>query len=196
MYVTLKRGETLRGCCGWIGQSTALGPGLADAAFRTARKDPRMPPAAIVELPYLDVSVTILGPSSPIDLKNNRPNTLIEIGQHGLRIQSGNKAGLLLPSVAVEHGMDAEQFLDALCRKAGLPAGSWLNQGTIVERFEGKVITKPMVCKLDSNDDQAALSDGEVASMQRWVKANLLALQRGRRHRTMHQSFLISMCWA
>jgi AMMECR1 domain-containing protein len=38
---------------------------------------------------------------------------------------SSLKRGLLLPQVAVEHHLTAEQFLAETCRKAGLPPEAW-----------------------------------------------------------------------
>ena len=57
------------------------------------------------------------------------------IGKHGLKIARGNRQGLLLPVVAVEHGLDAEGFLQQVCRKAGLPADAWQDDDAALMTF-------------------------------------------------------------
>ena len=63
----------------------------------------------------------------------------IEIGRHGLDVRRGGARGLLLPQVAVEHGLDRETFLAATCRKAGLPADAWHDADTEIRVFEADV---------------------------------------------------------
>ena len=98
LYVTLKRGQTLRGCCGFQGRSVTLASGLIDAATRSTREDPRMPPISPVELAHLHVSVSILGPPRLIEISGEARADAVRVGKHGLRIQMGDRAGLLLPS--------------------------------------------------------------------------------------------------
>jgi AMMECR1 domain-containing protein len=91
--------------------------------------DPRFPPVRQEELSALNIEISLLSPPEPI-----RPEQ-IEIGRHGLLVVSAPplvskgepsvKRGLLLPQVAIEHGLTAEQFLDETCRKADLSADSW-----------------------------------------------------------------------
>jgi AMMECR1 domain-containing protein len=57
------------------------------------------------------------------------------VGKHGIIIRKGFSSGLLLPQVAVEHGMDRNQFLEAGCRKAGITDG----RGAEIWVFEAKV---------------------------------------------------------
>jgi AMMECR1 domain-containing protein len=45
----------------------------------------------------------------------------IAVGTHGLYVQRGGQAGLLLPQVAVEWGWDGAEFLRRTFEKAGLP---------------------------------------------------------------------------
>jgi uncharacterized protein (TIGR00296 family) len=59
----------------------------------------------------------------------------IEIGKHGLVISDGGHRGLLLPQVAVEHGLSVEQFLGETCRKAGLARNAWRLGETRIEGF-------------------------------------------------------------
>ncbi len=52
IFVTLKRGEHLRGCCGVLGKPMALGMATSQAAFRTATEDARLAPISPSELRY------------------------------------------------------------------------------------------------------------------------------------------------
>lgn len=38
-FVTLKRGELLRGCCGVLGKPMTVGSAISNAALRTAKED-------------------------------------------------------------------------------------------------------------------------------------------------------------
>ncbi len=58
-------------------------------------------------------------------LKKIEDVSKIEVGKHGLMMQRGYNRGLLLPQVAVDYGWNRMQFLDATCRKAGMPPGCW-----------------------------------------------------------------------
>ena len=139
-FVTLKRGKLLRGCCGVLGQPMQLGPAVARAAARTAKEDTRMAAISPVELPYLSIDVTLLGPFKQLTVSPAERPAQIQIGKHGLMIQSGEKSGLLLPSVASENGWDVTQFLQAACRKAGLPTSAWEQDGVRVSTFDGEAI--------------------------------------------------------
>lgn len=139
-FVTLKRGKILRGCCGVLGQPMQLGPAVARAAARTAKEDTRMAAISPVELPYLSIEVTLLGPFKQMTVEPAERPSQIQIGKHGLMIQAGEKSGLLLPSVATENGWDATQFLQATCRKAGLSLSAWEQSAVRVSTFDGEGI--------------------------------------------------------
>jgi len=49
----------------------------------------------------------------------------IELGRHGLIISDGYHRGLLLPQVPLTFGWTREEFLENLCRKAGMPRDAW-----------------------------------------------------------------------
>ncbi|MBE2225049.1 MAG: AMMECR1 domain-containing protein, partial [Anaerolineae bacterium] len=49
----------------------------------------------------------------------------IELGVHGLVIVSGSKRALLLPQVPGMFGWTRDEYLEAICRKAGLRPGAW-----------------------------------------------------------------------
>jgi len=135
VFVTLRRRDTgeLRGC---RGQSIARQP-LVDAvihsAIASATDDPRFPPVTLDELPGLHIEISALTPLRPI-----RPGE-VEVGRHGLMIIKDGYAGLLLPQVPARYGWDARQFLQALCQKAGLPAGAWRADDAQLFSFESEI---------------------------------------------------------
>ncbi len=181
IYVTLKRGQTLRGCCGLQGPPVSLGAALVDAATRTARDDPRMSPIAPIELEYLTVSVSILGSPRPIGVAGDDRIAAVEVGKHGLRIQMGDHAGLLLPSVATERNWNSRQFLDAVCRKAGLPAAGWRSDQAAVQLFDGIDFSAPLADRLEITlgAEPCLLDPPQLAQLRRWVSDNLVATQSG-----------------
>ncbi len=119
-FVTLRRGDQLRGCIGHLEADRPLADVVARAAVAAATEDPRFPPVTAAELDELAVEISVLGPMQLV----TDPMT-IEVGRHGLVVHSGANRGLLLPQVASEWGWDRETFLEQLCMKAGLPRGAW-----------------------------------------------------------------------
>jgi AmmeMemoRadiSam system protein A len=133
-FVTLHVDGALRGCIGTSERRRSLWRVVGDMASAAATRDPRFPPIDVADLPALSVEISVLSP----DVVIHRPEE-IEIGRHGLDIRRGGARGLLLPQVAVEHGLDRETFLAATCRKAGLPADAWHDQATEIRVFEAEV---------------------------------------------------------
>lgn len=182
VFVTLKRNGQLRGCCGMQGQPMPLIHGLTQAAARTATEDHRFPPVSLSELPYLTVDVTLLYNFEKVTARGADRISAVETGRHGLRIQHDNKAGLLLPFVATEHGMDARTFLDQVCRKAGLPSTAWQDPEALLERFEGRMIEghfpESLLAAHSAEVDFPCRQD-QVVVLARLVRDNLLALVQG-----------------
>ncbi len=164
IFVTLKRGEHLRGCCGVLGKPMALGAATSQAAYRTALEDNRLAPISPSELPYLELDVTLLGPMELINAEGADRVSAVEIGKHGLVIQQGETSGLLLPSVATERGWDALQFLQAVCRKAGLPTDAWKHPKARVMTFEGVAVNGPF--ELDQTDANTLVAPDPLTNEQ------------------------------
>jgi AMMECR1 domain-containing protein len=47
------------------------------------------------------------------------------VGRHGLLIRKDLRVGLLLPQVASDRNWSRDEFLRAICLKAGLPNHAW-----------------------------------------------------------------------
>ena len=143
VFVTLKRRGRLRGCCGFLGRTIPLGEGLAHSAARSATGDVRFPPVTPEELPHLELDVSILHGMKRVEgPARNRANA-IEVGRHGLQLFLGENRPLLLPQVATEAGWNAEEFLQHVCLKGGLPATTWQDDAAQLYTFEGLVIERP-----------------------------------------------------
>lgn len=120
VFVTLKKGEELRGCIGQMKAVLPLYQAIQQAAVSAATKDARFPPLESDELSQVTIEISILSP-----FKRITDTETIEVGTHGILIYKGGQSGLLLPQVAVESGWDRDQFLENLCLKAGLPVDCW-----------------------------------------------------------------------
>jgi AmmeMemoRadiSam system protein A len=133
-FVTLHRRGELRGCIGDLRSDRPLSDVIASCAVSAASCDPRFPPLSPSELDDVEIEVSILGPLEPVQSLAD-----IEVGRHGLVIESGWRRGLLLPQVAPEWGWTAAEFVIHTCRKAGLPADAWPAGGAVLYRFEAEV---------------------------------------------------------
>ena len=110
----------LRGCVGRMQADLPLLQAVQEIAVRSATRDPRFPSLELDELANTRIEISLLTPLTLVtDVR------LIEVGRHGLVMESDSHRGVLLPNVAVTRGWNREQFITYTCRKAGLPPGSW-----------------------------------------------------------------------
>jgi AmmeMemoRadiSam system radical SAM enzyme/AmmeMemoRadiSam system protein B/uncharacterized protein (TIGR00296 family) len=182
VFVTLKRGELLRGCCGVMGKPMPLGPAIASAALKTAKEDQRMAPISPCELPYLTLDVTLLGPFQRVQEHGAERAQGVRIGRHGVMIQRNNHSGLLLPGVAIERGWSAEQFLQAVCFKARLPGDAWQNADAQLLVFEGESISGAISDLLPVNLPNIAplpLTQEDVKAYAQVAAQNIVAIATG-----------------
>jgi AmmeMemoRadiSam system protein A len=135
-FVTLHVRHRLRGCIGVTEAHDPLGDSIVRCAVSAALQDPRFPPVRSEEIPDLQIEISLL--SSPARI---RPQD-IEIGRHGLLIARGRQRGLLLPQVATEHRMNAEQFLQETCRKAHLPLEAWRDPDVELFGFTCEILSE------------------------------------------------------
>ncbi|HNB52346.1 MAG TPA: AmmeMemoRadiSam system protein A [Anaerolineales bacterium] len=135
VFVTLRvrANGDLRGCRGETQARHPLIESVALMSVASATDDPRFSSVRAEEVPGLHIEINALTPLAPI-----RPEA-VEIGRHGLMIARGAYAGLLLPEVATRYGWDAETFLKAVCRKAGLRDNAWKASDAKLYGFEAEV---------------------------------------------------------
>ena len=133
-FVTLTRGGRLRGCIGTIIPQEELYKNVARMGFAAAFQDHRFPPLRREELEDTDIEVSVLGPITPCPDPEQ-----IEVGRHGLLLRLGGASGVFLPKVPVDQGWDRAAYLENLCRKAGLPGGSWKDPNARLFWYEALV---------------------------------------------------------
>ena len=142
VFVTLRKGDSLRGCIGLPYPDFKLKNALERAA-EGAIDDPRFQRLRSDELDRVTIEVTIL--TEPKEIKFEDEKELkenIKLGKHGLIIKSGFKEGLLLPQVPIEQGWDVEQYLQNLCLKASLDINKWKENDVEISSFQGQIFSE------------------------------------------------------
>ena len=178
-FVSLKRQGRLRSCCGSFGRSMPLQKCLQEAAHRTATSDPRFPPISPSELSYLDMEVWLLCAPEEVQERGTDRIKAVTVGRHGLQIVRGGNRGLLLPGVPVDHNWDAEEFLNQVCVKAGLPQTAWRDDSTTLYRFQGEVIRGRIADVGQPPTTRRLFADAELQSYAEYCRNNIGALIRG-----------------
>ncbi|MDF1810681.1 MAG: AmmeMemoRadiSam system protein B [Verrucomicrobiales bacterium] len=141
VFVSLKRGNILRACCGSLNENVPapLGELLSTASERAALNDVRFPAVSIEELDSLDIEVSVLHDLRTMPEDPNLRLNSLTIGRHGLIITHKQGRGLLLPQVAAEHSWDSVTFLQQVCKKAGLPSDTWLRPEATLKQFSASI---------------------------------------------------------
>ncbi|MDR0409573.1 MAG: AmmeMemoRadiSam system protein A [Spirochaetaceae bacterium] len=140
-FVTLheKNGDerTLRGCIGRLTSDGPLEKTVRGMALEAAFGDPRFPPLTKDEWPRCDIEISVLSPMKLCADVNS-----IEIGVHGLYLVFRGRSGVLLPQVPIEQGWNPAEYLDYICRKAGLPRKSYENTEARLYTFTAEVFSE------------------------------------------------------
>jgi uncharacterized protein (TIGR00296 family) len=146
VFVTLTKAYTheLRGCIGFPLPIKPLIEATIESAIEAATGDPRFKPVTLSELESnIIIEVSILTPPRVIEVENPvEYSKKIVIGEDGLIIEKDFFKGLLLPQVAVEWNMDAEEFLSNCCLKAGLPPDAWLSRDVKISKFQAVIFAE------------------------------------------------------
>lgn len=133
-FVTLKLDGELRGCIGTIDPHRPLGEDVARNARSAAYRDPRFPPVSREELARLQVEVSVLTPREPLPVSNEAEALArMRPGVDGIALEFNGASATFLPQVW-ESLPEPGAFLDALKRKAGLPARFW-DPGVRLSRY-------------------------------------------------------------
>ena len=111
--------RTLRGCIGRMSAGLPLRETVRRMAREAAFEDPRFPPLGTGELERCHIEISALSP-----MERCPDPRQVRVGEHGLYLIRGGRAGVLLPQVPVEQGWNLDQYLDYICVKAALPPGS------------------------------------------------------------------------
>jgi AmmeMemoRadiSam system protein A len=133
-FVTVRALDgTLRGCMGECPARRPLPECVRKVAAHAALDDPRFDPLTPADLPSVRFEISVLSGFRAVEAEE------VEVGRHGLFLQSPRGTGLLLPQVPTANGWDRWQFLAALCAKAGVEPGEWDRPDAVLKSFEADV---------------------------------------------------------
>jgi AmmeMemoRadiSam system protein A len=139
-FVTLRIDGNLRGCVGHIAAILPFYREIIENAASAAFGDPRFSPVAEKEIDKLDIEISAL--TVPEKFLFSSPSEIVEKlkpGRDGVIIRRGRHSATYLPQVWDEFE-NIEQFLSALCLKAGLPADDWRKPGMEIETYQVEII--------------------------------------------------------
>lgn len=139
-FVTLHKRGRLRGCIGFIEGEKPLYKTVMEAAVLAASEDLRFPPVKAPELNDLELEISVLSVPEPCNTYEE-----IELGKHGLIMRQKYYRGLLLPQVPVEHQMNKEEYLTAICEKSGAPGDLWKREKINLLKFTALVFSEKEV---------------------------------------------------
>ncbi len=134
VFVTIKKSGHLRGCIGYIEGIKPIFEAVIDNTRSASTRDYRFPPMRASEIDKVKLEISVMTPLKRIHSTNE-----VKVGRDGLVIEHRGKRGVLLPQVATENGWGREQFLNAICRKAGLPETTWKTEKPIIRTFSAQV---------------------------------------------------------
>jgi uncharacterized protein len=134
-FVTLRRGEELRGCCGTLEAPRPLAEDVWRNAWAAAFSDHRFPSLTATEWPYVNLHLSLLTVPERLEVTSEahllaalRPSV------DGLILESDTGRATFLPAVW-EQLPDPAQFVRQLKLKAGWPATYWSDR-VRVSRYE------------------------------------------------------------
>lgn len=143
-FVTLEVKGGLRGCIGSILPRRPLAQDVSENAFAAAFRDTRFPPVTERECVEIDISISLLGPLSPIPARDDA-GLLAQLRPHvdGLLIVDNDRRAVFLPQVW-DQLPQPRDFLAALKCKGGFPDQSW-SSGFLAQRFVvSEIPAKPL----------------------------------------------------
>lgn len=127
-FVTLHVAGELRGCIGTLEARDPLIIDVSKNAVSAATRDTRFDPIRLDEVPILEIHISILNPTEPIDFTSEQDLLQkIRPGVDGLILEEGAHHATFLP-VVWESLPNPTDFLRALKRKAGLAEDFWSNK--------------------------------------------------------------------
>ena len=125
-FVSLHEHGRLRGCIGTIAPvRDSLAEEIIYNAVSACARDPRFDPIRPEELPFLDISVDVLG--APEEIRSEKD---LDVKRYGVIVSRGTRRGLLLPDL--EGVESVEQQISIARQKAGIGEGEPVR----LERFE------------------------------------------------------------
>ena len=125
-FVSVHKQGRLRGCIGTIGPTEpSLALEIIRNAVSAAARDPRFEPIRPEELPWLEISVDVLGEAEKISSEAE-----LDVKRYGVIVSCGSRRGLLLPDL---EGVDTVEEQVAIARQK---AGIRPEERVSLQRFE------------------------------------------------------------
>ncbi|HEY2998134.1 MAG TPA: AmmeMemoRadiSam system protein B [Acidimicrobiales bacterium] len=123
-FVTLEHGGELSGCIGSLEARRPLWQDVARNARAAAFADPRFGPLEAGMLDRTVITVSVLSGLDPLPGSHDDLVTALRPGVDGVLLEAGGHRGTFLPTVW-DKLPGAEEFVDHLVGKAGLPDRGW-----------------------------------------------------------------------
>ena len=118
LFVTLKKGEQLRGRQGEIEATRPLYQQVIVFTRRAATRDPRFLPLTDRDLAGMTVELSIIGARRTVSGPGD-----IRLDTEGVFLEKWGRRAVFLPGTALRQGWTPERTLDELCSQAALPKG-------------------------------------------------------------------------
>jgi uncharacterized protein len=124
-FVTLRRNEELRGCCGTLDAPLPLAEDVWRNAWAAAFNDHRFPALTAAEWPQVSLHLSLLTAPEPLDvMTEDQLLAVLRPSIDGLILESDTGRATFLPAVW-EQLADPVEFVRRLKMKAGWPATYW-----------------------------------------------------------------------
>lgn len=127
---------SVRGSAASYKREKHLSEAIVDAVIEASSGSSGRSEIKDCELDTISVTLCTLGSMTEVE---NDYYSQIEVGRHGVIVESGHDTGWMLPTMPVDYGWDTPEYLDRTCCKAGLDRGSWDKTDITVYTFEGQI---------------------------------------------------------
>ena len=135
-FVTLKNNKVLRGCIGNLEADGSIVDAVERNALNAAFNDHRFQPLKAEELDGITIDISILSRPEVLDYRDSEDLiSKLRPMVDGVILRHGKKGATFLPQVWAQLP-DPEQFLEHLCRKAGLEADAWQDPDLEVSTYQ------------------------------------------------------------
>ena len=135
-FVTLKKRGQLRGCIGNLEPVGSIWDGIRDNALNAAFHDLRFSPLKTDEFDEIEIDISLLSPAVLLEYTDGS-DLLAKLrpGLDGVILRLGPARATFLPQVwqQLSH---AEDFLNQLCRKAGLHESAWRDMHPDISTYQ------------------------------------------------------------
>jgi AmmeMemoRadiSam system protein A len=135
-FVTLKIEGRLRGCIGNLEPAGPLLGTLAQNGRHAAFNDHRFSPLSVEEFERMQIDISILSEPSPLDFTDGEDLlNKLRPAVDGVILEKGQARATFLPQVW-QQLPDPKQFMEHLCRKAGLSPTAWRDRDVKIYSYQ------------------------------------------------------------